>query len=75
MRCTGEVETIARCAAEWGKELVAELSPKPASREMEAERNKGSRTDSRKGRTGLKRCGGRGGWRSPSALAPSSLVD
>ena len=75
MRCTGEVETIALCAGKWGKELVAEESPKPSSREMEAERNKGSRTDSRKGRTGLKRCGERGGRRSPSALATSWLVD
>ncbi len=75
MRCTGEMQNIARCAGKLGKELVADQSPKPASREMEAERKKGSRTDSRKGRTGLYRCGGRRGWRSPSALSTSSLVD
>ena len=76
MRSTGEVQTIARiarCAGKLGKELVAGESPNPASREMEAERNKGNRTASRKGRTGLKRCGERGGWRSPSALATSWL--
>jgi hypothetical protein len=50
MRCTGELETIARCAGKLGKELVAEERPKPASREMEAERKKGSRTDSRRER-------------------------
>ena len=43
MGSTDEVPTIARRAAKFGKELVAEESPQPASSEIEARRKNGSR--------------------------------